>query len=184
MNYNELTQEIITDHLLLRKFQECDATPLEAAINDEDVCKSTHALNFPLGNTWAKDWTIRQATAFDERESKFFAVTDRITGELFGFICIIIEERDFRGELGYAYGKKYWGKGIATEAAKAIIEYAFQIKNLHKVYARHFSTNPASGRVIQKCGMTYEGTQISHDFKSGKFEDVVSYGIINPTYQF
>jgi RimJ/RimL family protein N-acetyltransferase len=99
---------------------------------------------------------------------------------MYGFICLVMEPRDHRAELGYAYGRRHWGKGIGTEACKAVIDFGFQVKGLHKIYARHFVSNPASGRVMAKSGMEYEGTQKSHDFKDGRYEDVASYGILHP----
>lgn len=50
------------------------------------------------------------------------------------------------------------GKGYGTEAAKAVIEFVFKEKNYHRVYARYLKSNPASGKIMEKCGMTYEGT--------------------------
>ena len=99
---------------------------------------------------------------------------------MYGCICLVSEPRDYRAELGYAYGRSHWGKGIGTEACRAVIDFGFRVLDLHKIYARHFVSNPASGRVMQKSGMEYEGTQKSHDYKDGRFEDVASYGILHP----
>lgn len=179
MTYNSETCEMTTERLLLRRFRKEDSPAIVEQLNDPDVCKSTHSLNYPFAPNGAEGWIERQQEGFDKDSSWVFAVTDRVTGEMYGFICLVHEKRDRRGELGYAYGKKHWGKGIATEATKAVIEFAFSVKGLHKVYARHFASNPASGRVMQKSGMICEGTQLSHDFKLDHFEDVVSYGILN-----
>lgn len=180
MEYRAESVEIVTERLILRRFRAEDAPAIAEQLNDPEVTKSTHSLSYPFTVSGAEAWIQRQHADFESNSSYVFAVTDRQTGAIFGFICMICEKRDQRGELGYAYGRKYWGHGIATEATRAVIEFAFQVKNLHKVYARHFASNPASGRVMQKCGMRYEGTQLSHDFKIDHFEDVLSYGILNP----
>ena len=179
MEFHAENCEMTTERLLLRRFRAEDAPAIAEQLNDKEVCKSTHSLSYPFGIENIKGWIARQQEGFEKDSSYVFAVTDRMTGEMYGFICLIHEKRDKRGELGYAYGKRHWGKGIATEATKAVIDFAFSVKGMHKVYARHFASNPASGRVMQKSGMTYEGTQISHDFKTDHFEDVVSYGILN-----
>ncbi|WP_338112031.1 GNAT family N-acetyltransferase [Oceanobacillus kimchii] len=55
----------------------------------------------------------------------------------------------------------------------------FAEKNFHRVFAYHLKINPASGRVMKKCGMTYEGTQKDHIYKDGTFHDLYCYGIVN-----
>jgi [ribosomal protein S5]-alanine N-acetyltransferase len=79
----------------------------------------------------------------------------------------------------HTVGEPHWGNGYATEAAIAIVEFAFKDMDYHKVYARHFQSNPSSGRVLEKVGMQKEGILKEHIMKEGKFEDLVHYGIIN-----
>ncbi|MEH7376474.1 GNAT family N-acetyltransferase [Neobacillus drentensis] len=69
--------------------------------------------------------------------------------------------------------------GLTTYAAKAILQFAFEEKKLNKVFARYFSTNIASGRVMKKIGMEQEGILKEHIIKEGKYEDLVYYGILN-----
>lgn len=71
---------------------------------------------------------------------------------------------------------------IYHRAERAVIEFAFTEKKYHKVYARHFASNPASGRIMQKCGMTYEGTLKDQIHKINSYEDLVYYGIVNPAH--
>ena len=59
-----------------------------------------------------------------------------------------------------------------------MIRYAFESLNLHRVYAQHFVDNPASGRVLQKIGMTYEGRRRQHTVKWGARIDSESYAIL------
>ena len=72
------------------------------------------------------------------------------------------------------------GKGYGTEAAKALIEFAFEEKNYHKVFARYFKSNPASGKIMEKIGMKQEGLLKDQVVKDGKYEDLYYFGIINP----
>ncbi len=180
MTYLAEKRTITTDHLILRPFREEDVSAITAELNDPEVVRSTHSMSYPFREESVRRWIAGQQASFDKQSSYVFAVTGRERGEMYGFICLVMEPRDHRGELGYAYGRRHWGKGIATEACRAVIDFGFQVLDLHKVYARHFVSNPASGRVMQKCGMEYEGTQKSHDFKDGRYEDVASYGILHP----
>lgn len=180
MEYRAGSGELVTDRLILRKLREEDAPAVMELMNDEEVTKSTHSLGSRYTLDTANEWIARHQEDFETGGFIFFAVTDRSAGGFCGFICLNFEKRDNRGELGYAYARSCWGKGIATEATQAVIDFAFGVRKMHKVYARHFASNPASGRVMQKCGMTFEGLQLSHDFKNGRYEDVLSYGILNP----
>jgi [ribosomal protein S5]-alanine N-acetyltransferase len=80
--------------------------------------------------------------------------------------------------IGAWVGKPNWRHGFATEAAVAVLRYGFKVLGLHRIYARHFKRNPASGRVLQKLGMTYEGCRRQHVMKWGVFEDMELYGIL------
>ena len=70
-----------------------------------------------------------------------------------------------------------------TEAATAVLDYGFEDLELHRIHARHFTRNPASGRVLDKLGMVYEGTQREHVKKGEGFEDVANYGILRREWE-
>ncbi len=72
---------------------------------------------------------------------------------LYGAIALTNNQRFNNGEIAYWIGEGYWGNGYATEAAQAILQFAFAEKQYHKVFARYFKSNPASGRMMQKLGM-------------------------------
>ncbi len=64
--------------------------------------------------------------------------------------------------MSYWLGVPYWNQGYGTEAVNAVLAYEFNQWHLHRIYAPHFLNNPASGRVLQKVGMTYEGRMREH----------------------
>ena len=82
-------------------------------------------------------------------------------------------------EIGYWIGEPHWGKGIATEATKQLVSYAFEQLDLVRLYAGVFSFNPASGRVMQKLGMIQEGLLRDHTYRWGKHEDLIAYGLLS-----
>ena len=72
-------------------------------------------------------------------------------------------------EIGYWLGEPYWGRGIATRAVRALIDYAFAHFDLMRLYATVFEWNPASARVLEKAGFTYEariGKSVTKDGKT------------------
>ena len=103
------------------------------------------------------------------------------TNEVIGIInqCSIPGSCFNSSEVGYALGEKYWGNGYAAEALKLFMDYLFST-GIHKVYAKHMVENLASGRVMQKCGMLYEGKQIDDLYYQNKYHDCECYYLINP----
>ncbi len=81
-------------------------------------------------------------------------------------------------ELGWALIQAHWGRGYATEAAEAVIGFGFEALGLNKIHAAYFIKNPASARVIEKLGMTYEGHLREHDLKWGVYEDIKVHAIL------
>jgi RimJ/RimL family protein N-acetyltransferase len=81
-------------------------------------------------------------------------------------------------EVGYWIGKEYWDMGIATESLTLLINYAFNVLDMHKVYASVFAENIASIRVLEKCSLTKEGELYEHRYKNGKFHNILLYGMI------
>jgi ribosomal-protein-alanine N-acetyltransferase len=69
-----------------------------------------------------------------------------------------IDNHNENCEIGYCIGRKFWNRGIVTEAFLAIIEFAFKDVGFIRITGRHDVENPASGRVMEKCGLKYEGT--------------------------
>ncbi|HYC60995.1 MAG TPA: GNAT family protein [Thermoanaerobaculia bacterium] len=80
------------------------------------------------------------------------------------------------GEIGYWIGVPYWGRGYASDAARTIVRYGFEQCGLDRVFACHFTRNAASGRVLQKARMQYEGTLRRHLVKWDERIDLAFYG--------
>ncbi|MDO4620361.1 MAG: GNAT family N-acetyltransferase, partial [Lachnospiraceae bacterium] len=90
-----------------------------------------------------------------------------------------VDEDADQVELGYSIGSKWWRHGYATEAAKAVIHYAFDSVEFHRIYASHHIENTASGRVLEKIGMQYEGTlRDGQKNADGTYADLKLYSII------
>ncbi|MFS0672738.1 GNAT family N-acetyltransferase [Ornithinibacillus sp. 179-J 7C1 HS] len=179
MVYNHQTKAITTDRLLLRFFQKSDAEVVARLCNNYNIYKNTMYLPYPYSKEHALIWMERHIENFNANKAYEFAITNKETGEVFGAIALSNNQSFNHGEIAYWIGEEYWGHGFATEAAEAVINFAFKEKNYHKIFARYFTTNPASGRVMEKLGMTKEGILKEHVIKDGQYMDLVYYGIIN-----
>ncbi len=172
-----------TDRLLLRPFVEKDAPRVHKLAGDREIAATTLNIPHPYEAGDAEKWISTHRKAFDSGNEVIFAVTLKLDGLLIGAIGLVISRPHDRGEMGYWIGKEYWGSGYCTEAAKAVLHYGFDELGLNKIHARHMDTNPASGRVLEKIGMGYEGCLKQHYKKWDAFGDYHVYGILRDEYQ-
>lgn len=108
-----------------------------------------------------------------------FGVTLRSEGRVFGTAGCFWASRESRCmELGYALDEPMWGRGLATEAARAILEYVFAHFDVERVQARCKKENVASARIMEKLGMRYEGTLRSALYHQGRFWDVEYWALL------
>ena len=107
----------------------------------------------------------------------------RTDGTTIGNIGLMFNLPHDNAEMGYWIGKPYWNQGYGTEAAGAVIRYAFEELGLNRVYATHFTRNPASGRILQKIGMIHEGRLRQQVKKWDAYEDLDHYGILKSEYK-
>ena len=180
MVYVAVNKTITTDRLVLKLFQESDAPTVTRLCNNYNLYKSTLNLPYPYSIEDALGWIANHQEHFDADRLYEFAVTDKESGEIYGAVALSNNKNNSNGEIAYWIGEKFWGKGFATEAAEAVVDFAFKEKGYHKVYARYFRSNPASGKVMQKLGMKEEGILTEQVKKEDVFEDLVCYGLINP----
>jgi RimJ/RimL family protein N-acetyltransferase len=127
----------------------------------------------------AEQWITHQQTEYAQGTLVNFAIVHTTEQALIGSIGIMLNPAHRQGHLGYWIGVPYWGQGYCTEAARAVLQFGFNQLDLHRVWAPHFKRNPASGRVMQKLGMQYEGCQREHYLYQGQFEDAMLYGILH-----
>ena len=173
---------IDTARLRLRPFQLRDAPAVERLAGDRQVADTTLNIPHPYRPGMAVAWIETHALAFERLELATFAV-ERLTGQdLVGAISLRIKPAMSRAELGYWIGRPFWNMGFGTEAARATLGFAFHTLGLHRVHATHMLRNPASGRVMQKCGMRREGVLRRHIRKWDVFEDVAVFGILRDEF--
>lgn len=172
-----------TRRLILRPFRMSDAPDVQRLAGERAIADTTLNVPHPYQDGMAEQWIATHQPGFEAGELANFAITLQPKKELIGAIGLVIDARANRAELGYWVGVPYWGNGYCTEAGQAVIEFGFTKLKLNRIYATYFTRNQASGRVMQKLGMTREGTLRQHVKKWGKYEDIVVYGILNKEWR-
>lgn len=169
---------LTTPRLVLREVKKTDAGQLFAAM----ACPEVHSMH---SNGFKSIADVRRYIAVLTKEYKggkyrTLAIAERATDELCGTITIDVHKVFLRAELGYWISIPYRNKGYATEAARAVIDYGFDELGLRRIQATHSDGNPASGRVLERAGMAYEGTLRQYNALGNGSGDVKMYSIIKP----
>ena len=168
-----------TERLRIRPYSEADIPELLPLIGAKEVAETTLRIAHP--------YTERDARAFlelvQDPGKMWLAITLRQDGRQIGGIGLRIDEDHKHAELGYWLGVPYWGQGYATEAARELLRHGFEELKLHRIFATHFKNNPASGNILRKLGMHYEGCRREHLLKWGEFVDSEMYGLLRHEWE-
>ncbi len=143
------------ERLILRPFYLSDATQVQKLAGHPIISQMTANIPYPYLDGMAEAWIQNHSTWHEKGQAVVFAVTLKNSGEVIGTVSLT-QLSTSSGNLGYWIGLPYWGRGYCTEAASAVIEFGFSQLALQLIYARHLPENPASGRVMQKNGFTYQ----------------------------
>lgn len=174
------TQRIETDRLVLRRFVPEDATAMyKNWASDEEVTKflswpthsSLEVSRYVTGN-WVQSYS-------DESYYQWAIVLKENGDEPIGSIAVVKMEEDVSmAQIGYSLGRTWWHKGITSEALKAVMDFLFDVVDVNRIEAKHDSRNPNSGKVMQKCGMKYEGTLRSSARNNQGIYDACYYSLL------
>jgi RimJ/RimL family protein N-acetyltransferase len=175
--------ELLTARLRLRRPERSDAPDVQRLAGDFAVAETTLSIPHPYPDGAAEAWIDSVAAAYEEDRQAVFVMTDRATGDFYGAVGLTLHLEHDRAELGYWVGRPFWGRGYATEAAAAVLTWGFATLGLHRIHARHFVRNPASGRVLLKLGMRREGTAREHFRRWDRYEDVEEYGMLREEFE-
>jgi ribosomal-protein-alanine N-acetyltransferase len=168
--------EIQAEDLLLRPFNQGDAAQVAEYCGDWEVARTTINIPHPYDPSMAEEWISTHQEAYDNGASLTLAITRH--RQLVGAIALTFNKTHHSAEMGYWIGQPHWNRGYATKAARSLIRYAFESMELNRIHARHMTTNPSSGRVMEKVGMTHEGILRQSIFRWDKYEDAAHYSIL------
>jgi ribosomal-protein-alanine N-acetyltransferase len=169
-----------TERLVIRKYSPEDADDYFLLKSCADVWRfSTDAPK--TEPQAAKDELARLLEAQAQTGIGFCAVTIKSSGEFIGEAGILsINKNANRCVIGYNLLPAFWHRGYATEISLALIRYAFDVLDLHRVEALAMQDNAASCRVLEKAGMIREGILMDFARKNGAYHNVCSYGLVRP----
>ena len=172
------TPTLVTSRLRLRPFVEADADELFALQSDAEVLRYWDSP--PWTERSQADRFITRSHAMAEEGSGARVVIERAEDAAFlGWCTLNSWNPDFRSaSLGYCLGKTAWGHGYATEAAGALLGWAFDTLDLNRVQAEVDTRNPASGRVLEKLGFRLEGTLREDCVVDGVVSDSWAFGLL------
>ena len=172
-----------TDRLRLRKLAMRDASDIFEYSRDPLVAKYV---------LWEAHRSIGESRAYLRymlrkyrmNEPASWGIEWKATGRIIGTIGFMwIQSDNAAAEVGYSLARAHWGQGIMTEALQAVIAYGFNSLRLNRIEAIHEPENPASGAVMRKCGMQFEGRLRQKLCNKGRYADVDLYAILKSDFK-
>ena len=167
-----------TARLTLRPARMSDAADLYEYSKDPEVARHV------LWDAYRSVGEARMYLKYVQRQYRLnepasWGIELKATGRLIGTIGFMWWNQEYRSaEVGYSLSRAYWNHGLMTEALRAVIKFGFEEMNLNRIEAQHETTNPASGRVMEKVGMKKEGVLRQRLRNKGKFVDVALYSVL------
>lgn len=174
------TQRIETDRLILRRYKIEDADAMyKNWASDSEVTKfltwQPHS-SVDVSRSIIEDWLKE----YSDEKYYHWAIVFRDNGnEPIGDISVVQMNEDISMvHIGYCLGRAWWRRGIMSEALKAVMDFMFDTVEVNRVESRHDPMNSNSGKVMQKCGMKYEGTLRSADRNNQGICDACYYALL------
>lgn len=173
---------IETERLLIREFTLDDFDAVHRYASNSNVVR--FMTWGPNTDTETKQFlqSKLQAQILKPRVSYDLAIT--LEGVLIGGGGLTIhDQKSGEAELGYCFDEPYWGNGLGTEFASAMIRYGFEELDLHKIIAKCDPENQGSYRIMEKNGMIREGHLRENQRIRGKYRDTLIYGILRGEWE-
>lgn len=148
-----------TERLLLRPFCAEDAAAVQAHCSEWKIARMLSRVPHPYTRDMAEDWIASHESDWNSGHEITFCIDPG--GAAAGAVSL---RRKGMGVyvLGYWLGEHWWGKGLATEAARRAVRFAFEELGADRLVSGHFLDNPESGRVLKKCGFRFTGESMEH----------------------
>jgi RimJ/RimL family protein N-acetyltransferase len=169
-----------TDRLSLRPFVDGDFEAMLAMRSDAEVAR--YLYGDPLSADETRNLLATKiATPSWTREGDWLTVAavERASGATVGDVSLRwVSERDRTAEIGFIVHPRHHGKGFATEAARALVDWAFAPAGFHRVIGRAEARNAASARVLEKLGMRLEAHFVENEWVKGEWQSELVYSIL------
>lgn len=172
--------KIVTERLLLRKLLPTDASDMYEYASLSSVTRYLLWNPHPDLN-YTKRYLAYLQARYRLGEFYDFALICRADNKMIGTCGFVrFDTANESAEVGYVLNPHYYNQGYATEALRAVLDFGFTTLGLHRIEARYMKDNAASRRVMEKCGMQFEGVFHHLMFIKGRYEDIGICAAINP----
>lgn len=153
------TVNLETERLLLRKGTISDANQVYENYGKDPLVSKYVVWNQHLSVEDAVKLMEKWQESYESKASYKWLVIEKNSQKIIGSITAVkVDEKNKTVAIGYCYGSKWWNKGYATETLKRVIKFFFEEVGVETIYANHLTSNIASGKVMKKAGMIFEGT--------------------------
>lgn len=177
------TKPLETPRLILRRFTPGDAPHmLRNWAGDGEVTKF---LTWPAHTSEAVSLNYIESMLAEYGDPTFYnwAIVPKSLGAPVGAISVVRRNDDAESvHIGYCIGRPWWGRGITSEALAEVIRFFFEEVGVGRIDSRHDPRNPGSGKVMEKCGLTFEGTLRRSDRNNQGICDAAWYAILREDY--
>ena len=173
------TKEIETRRLQLRRFQQKDGDDVLQNWSSDEAMQALYGE--PAYNTKeaVEELLAQYIAGYKKKEYYRWAIVEKKSQTCIGQIAFyMVDSKNHLAEIEYCIGRTFQGKGYATEATKAIIEFGFEQIGFYRIQICHKSQNIPSKRVIEKCGFRYEGTFRDYFYMEGIYTNRVYYALL------
>lgn len=173
---------ILSERLIIRRFTYTDISDLLEFVSHPSVANEVAEMGTTEAEIRKYIDTQNGYRPFEKDQVFDLAIELKQTRKVIGILTLITKHHR-KGEIGYGLGIDHRGQGYATEAARALMDYAFATLGLHRVQAIASSGNPPSFRVMERLGMQLEGRLREANRRDGKWCDLLYYGILRYEWQ-
>lgn len=173
--------KLISDLVRMRPLETVDIPAIQRLAAAEEIAKNTFVPH-PYPPDGAEKFVEQALEGWRQDEAYVFAILEKASAEFACCMGIHPAPAHHRAEVGYWIGLPFWGRGLATAALRLIIQFGFETLQLNRIAAGHFPQNPASGRVMQKANMRYEGTLRGALLHRDAYKDEARYAILREDF--
>lgn len=149
-------ENVMTERLAFRAPELADGDALFALMNDFDIVKFLTSVPWPYTRQDADAYIERARARRSENKAHFYLILDRSTGQPVGTIDLHFDPEE-TARFGYWFAKSVWGHGYASESLVAVLDFGFGSLGLKRIWGAAMPENPASIRVMEKCGLAHAG---------------------------
>lgn len=177
------TVVIETERLILRPFRVEDIEPAFRNWTSDD--RVTEFLRWPTHQDVSVTECVFRDWIESYKDDSFYQwaiVLMEINEPIGGISVVDLDEKSNKVHIGYCIGYNWWNKGYTSEALSGIIPFFFDEVKVGRIESQHDPNNPNSGKVMRKCGLSYEGTLRKADWSNQGIVDLCMHGMLAEDY--